>query len=502
LSAFLDPDEPPLAPGDPRELHTDEVGPEHPLWRQDNVVLLSVGIDIGTATTQVAFTKLHLQRVSTGLDTGFVVVDREMLFESAVSFTPYDEDRAIDGAALGAILDAAYRTAGVDPAQVDTGAVLITGDALKRVNAERVSEIVSRHAGDFVVAAAGHHMEAELAAHGSGAVRLSAERKATLLNIDIGGGTAKFSVVRDGVVEQTAALHVGSRHVVVADGLVVGLDVDGPLGAGGLGWFEMGAPIDAEVLDKAGGVLADLVLDAISGGGGRWWLTEPIADSPTFDALVFSGGVGEYVEGRGSPDFGDLGGSIGTSLRERTAAPGFAVPTWPADERIRATVLGAAGYTVQLSGLTTYASPTFTLPRRNVPVVRPAYDAGSCDDGQAVSAAIERRLAKLDAVAPGETLAVALAWSGRSEYARLRALAEGIRDGIAARIQAAAPTILIVDADVAMTLGRILVEELGVASPLLVLDGLHLTDFEYVDVGAPNDASRAMPVVVKSLVFR
>src|SRR3984957_8203448 len=203
---------------------------ENPVWQQDNVMLRSVGVDIGSSGTQGAFSRLYLRRLSENLTSRYVVVRRELHFQSDVEFTPYTEDMRIDAAALGKILDQAYAEAGVTPDDVDTGVVILTGEALRRQNAQAIAAVASEHAGDLVCASAGHHMEAMLAAYGSGAVRASHRDRSRLLNVDIGGGTTKLTVVEDGRITATAAFHVGGRLVALGeDGTV------GPLRPGGPG---------------------------------------------------------------------------------------------------------------------------------------------------------------------------------------------------------------------------------------------------------------------------
>src|SRR6201997_2001676 len=158
---------------------------ENPVWQQDNVMLRSVGVDIGSSGTQVAFSRLYLRRLSEDLTSRYVVVRRELHFQSQVHFTPFGEGMSIDAGALGTILDRAYADARVTPDDIDTGVVILTGEALRRRNAEAIAAVASEHAGDLVCASAGHHMEAMLAAYGSGAVRASHRDHSRLLNVDI-----------------------------------------------------------------------------------------------------------------------------------------------------------------------------------------------------------------------------------------------------------------------------------------------------------------------------
>src|SRR6201996_3298702 len=192
------------------DFENDDVAPEdNPLWRQDNVSLMTVGIDIGSSGTQVIFSRVNLRRMAEDLTSRYYVVSRETLFQSPVALTPYQNEERIDDAKLGDIIDDAYVAAGVSPAQIDTGVVILTGEALRRDNAQGIAKILSEQGGEFVPATAGHHMESLLAAYGSGASRVSHEESKRILNIDIGGGTTKLGVVEKGFVTATAAVHIG-----------------------------------------------------------------------------------------------------------------------------------------------------------------------------------------------------------------------------------------------------------------------------------------------------
>ena len=173
---------------------------DNPIWIQDHVSLKSVGIDIGSSGTQVIFSRINLRRLGEDLSSRYFVVSRETLFQSGVALTPYRSEEHIDEAKLGAIIDDAYTAGGIDPRDIDTGAVILTGEALRRENAAAIAGIVAEKGGDFVCATAGHHMESMLAAYGSGAATVSSSEKKRILNIDIGGGTTKLAVVENGKV--------------------------------------------------------------------------------------------------------------------------------------------------------------------------------------------------------------------------------------------------------------------------------------------------------------
>src|SRR5262245_6982047 len=198
---------------------------DNPLWVADNVTLTSVGIDIGSAGTQVIFSKVHLRRLSEELTSRYYVVSRETLFRSPVALTPYQSEGRIDESGRRAIINHAYRQADIEAKDIDTGVVILTGEALRRENAQAIAGLLAEQGGDFVTATAGHHMEAMLAGYGSGAARVSSDQKKRILNIDIGGGTTKLALVENGRVTATAAVHVGGRlQVVDANGKIIRLD--------------------------------------------------------------------------------------------------------------------------------------------------------------------------------------------------------------------------------------------------------------------------------------
>jgi ethanolamine utilization protein EutA len=199
---------------------------EDGLWQADNVELISVGIDIGSSGTQVVFSRIMLQRSGGSLSSRYFVVSREQLYQSPVSLTPYAAGLLIDKAALGQMIDTAYGEAGIAPSQVDTGAVILTGEALRRENAHNIADILAVHGGNFVCTMAGHHIEAMLAAYGSGAAWASNAQHKRILNIDIGGGTTKFALIEAGRVTATAALHIGGRlHVFDSAGRLTRLEL-------------------------------------------------------------------------------------------------------------------------------------------------------------------------------------------------------------------------------------------------------------------------------------
>jgi ethanolamine utilization protein EutA len=489
----------------------DDDGPleQNPIWIQDHVTLLTVGIDIGSSGTQVIFSRINLRRYGEDLTSRYYVVSRETLFQSPVALTPYASDERIDDAALAGIIDQAYAAAGVKPDEIDTGVVILTGEALRRENAAAIAALLAEQRGDFVTAAAGHHMESMLAAYGSGASKASYDGGLRILNIDIGGGTTKLAVVEHGHVTATAALHIGGRLQVVDEiGRIVRLDPAGRFHARQAGFYwARGDVLSPNQLDKVAESMADLMVAALTQrpvphAVEHLYLTDPIADLGRIDGVMFSGGVGEYVYGREDRDFGDLGRRLGRAIRRRLDAGALPWPLIPAGECIRATALGASEYSVQLSGNTSYISkPGELLPRRNLQVLQPSYDCGEVIDPQALAAAIRAHFTAFDLIEGEGEVALALRWQGAPAYERVLAFAEGIRRGLAVTIERRKPLYIMLDGDVAQTLGAILREELLVESEILAIDGVVLRDFDYIDLGRIRMPSYTVPVTIKSLVF-
>jgi ethanolamine utilization protein EutA len=491
------------------EFDSDERLEENPIWIQDHVTLVTVGIDIGSSGTQVIFSRINLRRYGEDLTSRYYVVSRETLFQSPVALTPYASDERIDDVALGAIIEEAYAAAGVAPRDIDTGVVILTGEALRRENAEAIAALFAEQGGDFVTATAGHHMESMLAAYGSGASKLSYDQSKRILNVDIGGGTTKLGVVENGDVTVTAALHIGGRLQVVDDiGRLVRLDPAGKFHARQAGFFwSRGDVLSPAQLDKVAASMADLLVAALTQRPPphvleHLYLTDPIADFGRIDGIMFSGGVGEYVYGREDRDFGDMGRRLGRAIRARIDAGALPWPLLPAGECIRATALGASEYSVQLSGNTSYISkPGELLPRRNLQVLQPSYVCEESIDADQLAKAIRAHFTAFDLIEGEGDVALALRWRGAPSYERILAFAEGIRHGLATTIERRKPLYIMLDGDVAQTLGAILREELLIESEILAIDGLVLRDFDYIDLGRIRMPSFTVPVTIKSLLF-
>lgn len=477
-------------------------------WKVENVELVTVGIDVGSSTSHLMFSRVHLQREAQSLSSRFVVVERATLWRSPIVLTPYLDEQTIDAEALGEFVAQSYREAGIERDDVDTGAVVLTGEAVKRRNARALAELFADQGGKFVCASAGHHMESTMAAHGSGAAELSRRTGAPLLHIDIGGGTSKLALLQDGEVLDTAAIAVGGRLLAFEDGRLTRVDTPAVVVAEQLGVeLEVGQPVPGGLRVAIAQALADALVELIAEGA-RSALTSAlmVTDAPAWPvapaAISISGGVAEYVYGREGRRFGDLAPELAEAIAERRRDGRLAVALLEPLQGIRATVIGASQFSVQVSGNTVNISDTSVLPKRGIPVVYPAGDLSERIEPREIAERILDAARRMDLLEPSRgEVALGLAWAGDPSYARLRALAEGVleaRDRLGRRDDT---LILLVEGDVASSLGHLLRQELALTAPTICLDGLELRQFDYVDIGAMIEPTGVVPVLIKSLLF-
>jgi ethanolamine utilization protein EutA len=472
----------------------------------ERVELTSVGIDIGSSTTHLIFSGLVLERQGKRLSSRYIVTERNILSRSPVIFTPFAPSGQIDAPALARFIAEAYGAARLAPDDVDGGAVITTGEAALRDNAQAVGELFSREGGQFVVATAGPNLESLLAAHGSGAAELSLQSDEPLLNVDIGGGTTKFAVCRHGEVQETAALHLGARLIAWdAHGCAVRVEEAARRAArqAGLKVPALGDHLSGDLLDRLADYMAERIVQVIRGdrhdGAPGFWITPILRETRPFGRVVFSGGVAEYVYDRETREFGDLGPRLAQAVRRLARADD--IQLLEPVEAIRATCIGASQYTVQLSGDTIFLSHPEHLPLRSIPV---AAVTGITEPSTAqVAEAVRRALHRLDLdVSDGDQLfALGLEWRHGADYTSLRALCAGLTEALP-EVRQGRPLLLIVDSDVAGLIGALLQEEFKVDGSLVCIDQVRLREFDYIDIGRRLPAQDVVPVVVKSLVFR
>ena len=442
--------------------------------------LLSVGLDVGTTSTQLVVSQLQVENKASGFAVPEMeITQRRILYRSPVYFTPLVEGKLVDGPQIRSIVETEYQKAGITREQVDTGAIIITGETSRKENAKAVLEALSELAGDFVVATAGPDLESILAAKGAGAVACSADTGKTVLHMDIGGGTSNLALIRDGKIVRTGCLNVGGRLVKFSEtGAVTYLS---PV-LSGITTLKVGETPGKIQREKLAGQLTE-ALEMAAGRREPTSLlqqlltreTEDIWVPPEEDVVVsFSGGVADCIAEE-MPDlaFGDLGPELGRAIRDSLLCRGEFVL---GKETIRATVIGAGCHSAQLSGSTVYHQ-NVRFPLKNLPVL----ELSDLTDISGVLAAQEG----ISVLAlPGKTAPT---------YRELIRMAEQILS------QTIPPLYLCLQQDMAKALGQALALRLPPEAEILCIDRVKVGEGSFLDIGAPVGCT--LPVVVKTLVL-
>ena len=442
--------------------------------------LTSVGLDVGTTSTQLVVSELLVENRAAGFAVPELeITQRNILYRSPVYFTPLLEGKLVNGAEIRRIMEDEYKKAGISREQVDSGAIIITGETSRRENARRVLDALSELAGDFVVATAGPDLESVLAAKGAGAVAYSRKTGKTVLHMDIGGGTSNLALIRDGEIVQTGCLNVGGRLVKFSDAGVVTYLSPVLLGLTDMKVGEMPAKEAREALAEK----LSMALEMAAGRRDSTPLLQQLMTEETVQPwqppreqveLSFSGGVADCIA-EDLPDFqfGDLGPELGRAIGKSSLCHGkFMLGT----ETIRATVIGAGCHSAQLSGSTVYHQ-NIRFPLKNLSVVEISNVAS-----------IRGKLAAQD----GQ---VVLSFPGvhAPSYREVVHQAEHIVS------QVPPPILLCLQQDMAKALGQALAVRLPAGTPILCIDRVRVKEGSFLDIGAP--VGFALPVVVKTLVM-
>ena len=475
----------------------------------DSRALLSVGVDVGTTTTQVIFSRLNLQDVSrAGQIPRIDITDRKVIYQSPIMFTPLVDSETIDADRLNQIVRSEYAAAGVNPNQVETGAVIITGETAKKKNADEILRALSGLAGEFVVSVAGPNVESMIAGKGAGAASYSQKNYAVVTNIDIGGGSANSATFRTGNLIGAAAMNYGGRILEIEHSTGRVRHIAGPakhiLDDIGLK-MEIGDAPSLEDLRRFTNRMADMTVELIEGTSSplaqKIYLTPPVGASGKGSVLMFSGGIGHYYYNpvpinsvSDATRHDDVGPLLAESLRNHPALNAYTIV--PPAETVRATVLGASTQTVTLSGSTIWAESEI-LPLKNVPVIRPTLPSSL--DPLAIARSISEAATRWDVNLATDPFAVALELDRSLDYESLTQLASGLKE-FSSSMPGDRPLIVIIERDYAQALGQT-VKGLTPSRALLVIDQVGLSEGDYIDIGTPLMDGRVVPLSVKTLIF-
>ena len=448
--------------------------------------LLSVGLDVGTTSTQMIVSKLRVENQASSFAVPKLqITDREIQYKSPVHFTPLLDESHVDGEKLRQLVDREYAAAGITRENVDTGAVIITGETSRKENARAVLSALSDLAGDFVVATAGPDLESVLAARGAGAVDFAQQTGKTVLHMDIGGGTSNLAWIGENGVMSTDCLNVGGRLIKFDENCRISY-LSPALNE--LCKLEIGERVTPDQLLP----VAQLLTQGLEMAAGLRQPTELLEKLMTkevlerrfpmgrADVISFSGGVADCIRQEMDwREFGDLGPILGKAIAGSALCRGeYRLGREP----IRATVIGAGCHSAQLSGSTVFYRGV-SLPMKNLPTA-------AVEAEQPTAEQIRQALSRQE----GEAVVLALPGISSPHYEQVAALADAVAAGFEGR-----PVLVALRQDMAKALGHALALRLPGEKPILCIDSIHLTADSYLDVGAP--IGPALPVVVKTLIL-
>lgn len=477
--------------------------------------MLSVGIDIGTSTTQLVFCKIYIENTAAAWTVPTVkIVDKEIIYRSDVHFTPLKSSDVIDAEEVRKIVELEYKKAKISPNEVTTGAVIITGETARKENAQEVLNMLSGMAGDFVVATAGPDLEGILAGKGSGAFAYSKEHSCTVMNFDIGGGTTNVAIYKNGEVIASECFDIGGRLVKLdssgrvyyiskkAEGLIKLMELS----------IECGKIINQKELIKLTDKMAEVIL-CVSQNSGKnskeyeHLLTKKndashqgIKSTESIDAVFFSGGVADCMDSDKENWllYGDIGILLGRSLKNIFKnISGFKVIN--ANETIRATVIGAGTHTTDISGSTVNFDAS-VLPMKNVPIIRLSNEEEFVNQGNRAEI-IKRKVKWFEAQSDSHMVALSIRGSKSYSFENLQSLANDIVYGFKHRTEKNIPLIILVDNDIAKSLGLTIRRQLPQGYPVVCIDSISVANGDYIDVGLPVADGQVVPVIIKTLLF-
>jgi len=469
--------------------------------------MLSVGIDIGTSTTSMVVSRLHVQNTASCFTVPRVAITgADLVYRGEIYQTPQAGGDRIDIDAVTALLEEEYRRAGIRPEQVQTGAVIITGESSRKENAALVTQRMSSLAGEFVVAAAGPDLESIIAAKGAGTAQYSEEHACTAANLDIGGGTTNIAVFRCGQLEAKGCWDIGGRLVRVSNGAITYVSPRAARVAEELGLsLPVGSPADPAALRRLTDRMAELLCQAV-GLAPRSPLcgeietreATPMRLERAPESLSFSGGVADYIYHPTEDWFrhGDIGPLLADSIRR---SPLYTARTViQARETIRATVVGAGAYTTTVSGSTIDCAPAQLLPLKNLPAFVPGQRAEE-EAGLGRWEPLAKEIRWFLQESAADNLVICLKRFRQPDYRQVCALADALA-GAADALPAGVPLLVLTEQDYAKALGQALRRRTG-GRPVICIDGIRAEAGDYLDLGRPLMDGLALPVVVKTLIF-
>jgi len=470
----------------------------------NEIEILSVGVDVGSSTSHLVFSNLVLKRDQRSVTRRFNIQERNIIYEGRIIHTPLLDDNTIDIVRLTDFFKDEYRRAGIDPADIQTGAVIVTGESARKQNARQIAEALSNDAGKFVAATAGPNFESLIAAMGSGAAARSKDDNKTILSCDIGGGTSNLAISQNGETLSTSCVSVGGRLLGVdSKRKIWRIDEPAARVMEDLGLrYQIGDLIPKDDIEKIAEKFAEILYEVISGPAtsslARQLMQTADLNFPNhIDEYSFSGGVAELMYG-GLNHFDDIGHILADKIKLLT--PRLSAPVVELPNKIRATVIGAGAYSLSISGCSGFRDDRISFPIRNVPVLRVDVDQSKLSPEHVISQ-INTAFRRFDIEEGEDIIALYFKDPVRVSYPQLELFAKSVEAALANTIKNKLPVILIFETDIACSVGNVIRRETQVKTNLLSLDELKLKEGDWVDIGEPLVGGQVFPVTVKSLVF-
>jgi ethanolamine utilization protein EutA len=470
----------------------------------NEIEILSVGVDVGSSTSHLVFSNILLKRDERSVSRRFNIEQRNIVYEGRIINTPLLDDDTLDIDKLTDFFKEEYNRAGIDPADIQTGAVILTGESAKKQNARQIAESLSNDAGKFVAATAGPNFESLIAAMGSGATARSKLQRNTILSCDIGGGTSNMAISRNGETISTSCISVGGRLLGVnTEGKIWRIDQPAMKVMQHLGLdYRIGDQISKADLEKIADTFAEVLLEVITGPAKsslarQLMLTDDLDFPGRIDEYSFSGGVAELMYGQ-MDNFDDIGHILAAKIN--SLIPALTLPVIEPKSKIRATVIGAGAYSLSISGSSGFMDQKISFPLRNVPVIRVDIDSSKLSPEYIISQ-INASFQRFDLDEGDDIVALYFKDPVRASYSQLELFAKSIESALPRSIRNKVPIILIFETDIACSVGSVMRRETDLKTNLLSLDELTLKEGDWIDIGEPLIAGQVFPVTVKSLVF-
>ncbi|UCE10512.1 MAG: ethanolamine ammonia-lyase reactivating factor EutA [Candidatus Thorarchaeota archaeon] len=468
--------------------------------------VLSVGIDIGSSTSHLIFSRLTMKRERSLLNISnrFNLVNREIIYQSSIIFTPLVDRYNIDIEAVIEFCEEEYKRAGITPEMVATGAVLVTGETAKKQNAAEIVSRLASESGRFVSAAAGPNLESLLSARGSGIVDQTLHTQKTVLNVDVGGGTSNLAIASNGQIIGTSCINVGGRLLGIEKNFKI-WRIDGPtqflmkeLGMS----YQIGDTIREEDARTIATEYAKALVEVMKGPAEstvakELMMTDDLDFSIPVDEYSFSGGVSELLYG-GDGEFDDIGAMLADEIRTLVEEQGLSVIEPP--NKIRATVIGAGAFSLSVSGSTCYFDKSIEFPITNIPIIPVNVTRENYRPG-VVEQEIHRALSIHDMKEGDDIIALYFKDSLFRSYSWLQDFVKSIERALPETVARKMMVILLFQTDIGKMVGLTTRRETSIQHNIISLDELFLEEGDWIDIGPPLHSGQVFPVTVKSLVF-